>query len=172
MKIPFADAQSIWNTYHFELYPGVSAYRDGVVLDEAKRTGALYMGLGLSIKTDDPNKDIRTLANVYAQFYDIITLLVIPQIHKQIELAGYENDIFITSTIYDAIYFEVREDAKIIKWLNDTLIPIMVKPMFFNQPVPNKAALDIGKNWSSMTELPLDATEEQIQKVIEEVIHT
>ena len=40
---------------------------------------------------------------------------------------GYSDDIKVCCTIYDSIYLCVKCDATIIKWLNDTIIPIITK---------------------------------------------
>jgi len=129
------------------------------------------MGLGSYILTDNPNKDIRTLTNSCSQFWSILTLLTINQIHIDIEEAGMQDDILCVSTIYDSIYFEVTDDPAIIKWLNDKLIPIMTTPFMENQSVQNEATAEIGYDWATMKQIQNDATVEDIANV-RSYIHT
>ena len=156
----------IYHKFHNDLYPGITEYNNNTVLSQVKNTGELHMGLGCYIRSNDPDRDARTLGNVAIQFYDLITLIVIPQIQAAIDKANLSNDIFITATIYDALYFEVREDSTIIKWLNDNLIAIMTKPMFTDMKVPNKANLDIGPSWAEQIEVPNNASIEQIEEAL------
>jgi len=86
-----------------------------------------------------------------------------------IDKEGLENDIIVTSTIYDSIYFEIRDDANVIKWLNDNLIPIMEKDFIPNQTVPNEANLEIGLSWAKLVELPHNISVEDITSIIEKV---
>ena len=158
--------KTIYDKFHNKLYPGITKYNKDVVLWQAKQTGELHMGLGCYIKTNDPDRDARTLGNVAIQFYDLITLLAIPQLEKAIIDDNMQEHVFITATIYDALYFEVREEAKYIKWLNDTLIAIMVAPMFDDMSVPNVANLDIGDSWASQVELSNNASLEEIEQVL------
>lgn len=73
--------------------------------------------------------------------------------HALIDEAGLENDVIITSTIYDSIFFEIRNDPNIIKWVNDRIVPIMEQDFMLNQLVHNEARLEIGKNWADREEI-------------------
>ena len=91
------------------------------------------------------------------------------KLNTLIDEAGYTADIQITSSIYDAIYFVVRADPTIIKWLNDTLIPIMEQDFIPDQIVHNQARLEIGTDWSNISkhELPIDASITHIQEILD-----
>jgi len=159
----------IYHKFHNELYPGITKYNNEVVLEQANREHEVYMGLGFSIKTNSPDKDARTLCNVTIQFWDIITLIVIPQLNDRIAKANLANDIFITATIYDAIYFEVRDNSDIISWLNVNLVELMTQPMFTEVAVPNSANLEIGSSWANLVELPNNASIEEIEQARKEL---
>jgi DNA polymerase I-like protein with 3'-5' exonuclease and polymerase domains len=165
VKIPIAEAEALFNVYHEELYPGVTRYREDYVLVTAKENGYVHLGLGFKIYTDNPSNDIRTLNNGTCQFWSILTTLAINRLHQLIDKAGYENDIIVTSSIYDSIYFIVRDDTKIVKWLNNTLVPIMEQDFMIDQEVKNSADLEIGPDWSKLYTLPQYAEESQIIKV-------
>ena len=63
LKISLAAAEAIFNSYHNELYSGITDYRENYVLPTAKANGRIHLGLGCYIYTDNARKDIRTLNN-------------------------------------------------------------------------------------------------------------
>jgi len=146
----------------------VKKYTENYVLKTVEAEGSIHLGLGLHLKSDNPKKDIRTLHNATIQFWSILTLLAINKMHQAIDEAGMEEDVFCIATIYDSIYYICRDDAETIKWVNDTLIPIMTKDFLIGQTVPNTAELDIGYDWASLTTLPNNITLNQIQEVLDE----
>ena len=152
----------IFDAYHNELYPGITRFREEHVLPTAKYKGQVHLGLGFNLQTDDPDRDIRTLNNACSQFWSILTGLTINKLHQLIDEAGYTNDILITSTIYDSIYAIVRNDATIVKWLNDNIVPIMEQDFIKDQIVHNSANLEIGTSWADLVELSHSATLDDI----------
>ena len=169
VKIPIEEARAIFNAYHDELYPGITNYRENYVLPTAQQDGRIHLGLGFYIKSDDAKRDIRTLNNATCQFWSILTALTINKMHQLIDAVGYEDDIIVTSTIYDSIYFEVREDPTIIKWLNDNLIPIMTQDFMQNQTIKNLVDLEIGRSWAYLSTIPNNATLIQVKEVLNEL---
>jgi len=165
IKCSLEEAEAIFNAYHNEMYPLITEFREEVIA-RAKEQGYVHLGLGCRIYSSDIDGEARTLFNACSQFWSILTLLTIEKLYSEIDKAGYSNDIFITSTIYDAIYFIVRKDAKAIKWLNDTLIPIMEKDFLENQIVHNEANLEIGNSWAKVFELKHNISEEEISDII------
>lgn len=135
------------------MYPGITRFREEYVLPTAKKQGRIHLGLGFYINTDNPDRDIRTLNNACSQFWSILTALAINKMHALIDEAGLENDVIVTSTIYDSIFFEIRNDPNIIKWVNDRIVPIMEQDFMLNQLVHNEARLEIGKNWAEREEI-------------------
>ena len=166
IKCLLEEAEAIFNAYHDEMYPGISKYREEYVLPAASANGELHLGLGFYIKTDNARRDVRTLNNASAQFWSILSVLGINKIHALIDEAGLQDDIFVTATIYDSIYFEVRNDPEVIKWLNDHIVPILEQDFIKGQVVPNEARLEIGTSWAELTELPKDATLQEVKKVL------
>lgn len=166
IKCSIEEAEQIFNRYHNELYPGVTKFREEYVTPTAKKTGRMHMGLGCYIYTDNPDKDIRTITNSCSQFWSILTILTINKLHKEIDKQNLTNDIKIVSSIYDSLYFEVTENTSIIKWLNDTLVPIMTQDFLENQTVPNEATSEIGYDWADMVQIPHNASETIIANTI------
>lgn len=165
VKIPIAEAEALFNAYHNDLYPGVTRYREEYVLKTVLEEGYIHLGLGFRMYSDNPHNDIRTLNNGTCQFWSILTTLAINKLHQLIDKEGYSNDIFVTSTIYDSIYFVVRDSIPIIKWLNDTLIPVMEKDFMVDQEVKNSADLEIGPDWAHLHRLPINASEKEVKEV-------
>lgn len=171
MKAPLHEGESIYNIYHNELYSDVTKFREEHVLKVAKQEGKVYLGLGLYLKTDRPEQDIRTLFNAKMQFWSLLTLLTITKMNRLIKANNLQKDIQVIATIYDSIYFNVRNNTQTIKWLNDNLIPIMVKDFLTEQPVKNKANVDIGKSFAQQIELPNNASEKHIQMQLDVINH-
>ena len=167
IKCPLEEAEGIFTAYHTEMYPGITEYREQYVLPTAIENGEIHLGLGFYLKTDFPDNDIRTLHNATAQFWSILTALTINKMHHLIDEAGYEEDILITSTIYDSIYAEITEDPCIIKWYNDNIVPVMEKDFVVDQIVKNEARVEIGPSWADLTELSENASIEEIQEVLD-----
>jgi len=169
LKIPLPEAESIFNRYHNELYSGITDYRENYVLPTALQNGQIHLGMGFYLKSDNPDRDIRTLNNATCQFWSILTALTINKMHQLIDEAGYQNDIIITSTIYDSIYFEVREDPIIIHWLNNNLIKVMTTDFMENQTIKNTADLEIGTSWADLTIIPNNSSLEEIKTIMKDI---
>ena len=157
--------QQIFDAYHNEMYPYISMMRDEA-MKQAEDQGYLHLGLGCRIYTDNVDKDTRTLFNALSQFWSILTLIAVNELHYRIDEANLNNEIKITSTIYDAIYGICKKDSEIIKWLNDTIPGIMEKDFLENQIVHNEANLEIGPNWSELTELAHNLTTKEIKELL------
>ena len=166
LKISLEAAEEIFNNYHQVLYPGITDYRESYVLPTAKEKGEIHLGLGFNIKTDDPKKDIRTLANATCQFWSILTALAINKMHLLIDEQGYQDDVKVISTIYDSIYFEVAKKPRIIKWVNDNLIKVMSVDFMEDQTIKNEAESDIGYNWADMLTIPNNASISEIRATL------
>lgn len=169
IKCSLEEAEQIFNAYHNEMYPGITQFREEYVLPTARANGRIHMGMGYYIRTDDANKDIRTLMNSQAQFWSIMTALSINKLHTKIDEAHLQEDIITTSTIYDSIYGVAKADAQTIKWLNDTLVPIMETDFITDQLVKNTADLEIGLDWSDANALSHNASIEEIEKTLKDL---
>lgn len=162
------EATEVFNNYHTKLYPNVSKMRD-IVLDTALQKGRIHLGLGCFINTEDPEKEVRTIFNACSQYWSILSILTINKMHTLIDEAGYQDDIEIVSSIYDSIYFHIKRDPVIIKWLNDTLIPIMCKDFLTDTIVHNVAIGDISYTWNDGIELSNGVSIEEIEKALNDL---
>jgi len=166
LKISLEEAEAIFYNYHQVLYPGITDFRENYVLPTALEEGEIHLGLGFTLKTDDPSSDIRTLSNATCQFWSILTALAINKMHQLIDAKGYQDDVVVTSTIYDSIYFEVTKDPKIIKWVNDNLIKVMTTDFMENQVIKNKSECEIGLNWADLAKLPNNSSIKDIENIL------
>jgi DNA polymerase I-like protein with 3'-5' exonuclease and polymerase domains len=169
IKCTLEEAEQIFDRYHNELYPGVTSFRENTVEPIVKKTGKIHAGLGFYLHTDNPSKDVRTLVNFCSQFWSILTLLAINEIHRRIDNEGKQNDIKCIATIYDSVYFTVKEDAETLKFLNDNIVKIMCKDFIENQTVPLEATAEIGRDWADMHQIPNNATQQQIQEHLDDL---
>lgn len=168
LKIPLEEAEKIFNNYHKVLYPSITKYREEYVLKTVKETGRIHLGLGFYMKSSSPDKDIRTIANGTCQFWSTLTSIAINELHHRIDETFVDSSVIqVTSTIYDAIYGIALADSEVLKWLNDNIVPIMVKDFMVDQTVHNEAQLEIGKDWSDLHPIPIDSTEIQIQQILQ-----
>jgi hypothetical protein len=135
-------------------------------MKEATSTNQVYMGLGAYIKTNNPNKDGRTLCNSTWQFWDLISLIAIALFQARIDNANMNDQVKIVNTIYDAIYLDVDKTPEVIQWVNTNLIEVMTIPLFHDQKVPNAAALDVGPDIAHMEELKNTATTTDIVSIL------
>jgi DNA polymerase I-like protein with 3'-5' exonuclease and polymerase domains len=161
-------AEGIFNAYHNEMFPGITSFREAVT-EDAQTKGYTHLGLGCRLYTSDVGKEVRTIFNANSQFWSILTLLTINKMHTLIDKAGYTDDIKCISTIYDSIYFLVKEDAEIISWLNHNLITTMCMDYLVDQEIPNTAEAEIGRNWAELVEIPNRASVEDVEKIIKEI---
>ena len=169
IKCTMEEAESIFNRYHNELYPGVTKFREEYVVPTVTKDRKIHMGLGAYMKTDNPNRDIRTLTNGCSQFWSILTLLSINKMHQLIDAAGLQNDVKCISTIYDSIYYTVTDKPEIIKWVNDNLVACMVQDFIPDQTVQNTAIAEIGLDWASLNKISNNASIEEITATLKDI---
>ena len=140
------------------------------VLETAIEQGRIHLGLGCYINTSDPEKEIRSIFNACSQFWSILTLLTVNKMHILVKEAGYENDIKIISSIYDSIYIHMKCDLKLIKWVNDTIIPLLTTDFLTDIIVSNKAEGEIGFNWYDVVKISNNADNQEILNAIQKAI--
>lgn len=157
--------EEMYQNYHNNLYPGVRKYIDEYVLPTAKQNKKLHLGLGFYINTKNPDEDYRTLHNATIQFWSILSILAINEMHRRIDAAGYQDRVKVISSIYDSIYLEVLDDPVIIQWTNNNLIECMVKDFMPNQRIKNESESEIGYDWATLKGIPNNATIDQISAV-------
>lgn len=164
-----AITEEIFNNYHNSMFPGISKMRNKVMI-QARKDGYLHLGLGCRMYSDDIKSHERTLFNAMSQFWSVLTLISLNELHHKIDINNMQDKVIPNATIYDALYGIVKNDPESVKWLNDTICPIMEKDFMEGQIVHNEAQLEIGSNWSDLTELSHNMSIDQIKGVIDEYV--
>ena len=158
--------QEIFDNYHHVLYPGITDYRENYVLPATRQQGYIHLGLGCRMYSSNPDEAIRTLNNATVQFWSILTLIAINEFNYQVDKEGLDTEIEISSTIYDSMYLHVTADAELLKWVNDTLVPIMCVQYLEEERIHNEASGEIGLNWADLHKIQNGATTEEIHEVL------
>ena len=87
----------------------------------------------------------------------------------------YRTDILPIAMIHDAVYFIIRDDVRIIEWLNDNLIKEMQwqeLPELQHPDVKLGAELDLFfPSWENGITLPNNVDQATIKKIIKEKYH-
>ena len=169
IKCSLEEAEKVFNAYHNDMYPGITKYREQYVLPTAQKQGYLHLGLGCRITTDNPDKDIRTIANASVQYWSILSLLAINKLHKLIDENGLQEAIKVTATIYDSVYFSITNDPEVIAWLNTSIVDLMQTDFMFDQAVPNDAEMEIGSSWADLHKLPHNADVDTITNILKDI---
>ena len=101
----------VYDNYHKTLYPEILKQVDNYIIPTLKTSGKIHLGLGFYLKSDYPDRDVRSVNNALSQFWSILSVLTINKMHQLIDDANLQDDIQINSTIYDSIYFQVRKEV-------------------------------------------------------------
>ena len=163
-KLPLDVCEDIFERYHGELYPDITKMREEYVLPTAKANGKIHLGLGCYLHTSEPKKEIRTLFNACSQFWSILTPLTVNKFHSIIDEDGLSDQIEVISTIYDSIYIHMIDDIELIKYVNDTIIPILTTDFLEDQVLSNQAEGEIGYNWYDVEKISNNASLEEIEE--------
>lgn len=165
-------ATELWNTYNNELYPKLTEFKNKVI-DFVNEKGYIHLGLGCKLYSDNIDRDNRTLFNACSQFWSILTLLAIHDLHVYLEENNIsDKDVQIISTIYDSIYILIKEDVNLIKLVNDFIIPKLTKDFIEGQIVHNEAEGEIGYDWYNTIHIPNNASKITIGKALSKLYNT
>lgn len=131
------EAKSIESNYH-ELYKESDAYKADR-LKQASKDGYSSVAFGLKVRTPilkqvlwdnektpyEAQAEARTVGNAMGQSYGLLNNRAQNEFLHKVREAGYEYDILPVALIHDALYFMVRNDPVIVKFVNDNLIKSM-----------------------------------------------
>ena len=164
------EGERIFNAYHNDLYPEITDYRENYILATAKKTGEIHLNLGACLRTNDADKDIRTLNNASVQSFSDITMIAGAQFMDKVHQLNRQEEIKIFNIVYDAIYIEADLRPDTIKWVNDNLIPLMTQQYLEQEDIPNAAECDLGLNLADTITIPNNASIEQIEEVLDKLL--
>lgn len=131
------DSLEIKNNYH-DLYK-VSDDWVQAKLDEAAKTGYVVTAFGLKVRTPLLSKSLRnsrhtpyeaqaegrTAGNALGQGYGLLNNRACNAFMKRVWASPYKLDILPVAMIHDAIYLIIRNNPKVVAWVNKELISAM-----------------------------------------------
>jgi len=161
-----AITQEIFDLYHTKLYPEITSYREDYVIPTTKKNKEIHLLLGASLRTDNPDKDIRSLFNATIQSFSLITLVTLAQFRIAVKQSGYDIQVRPFNSVYDSIYIDCPNDPEIIKWVNDTLIPLFTQQYLEEEGIPNAAQCELGFDLANIIKIPNNASIEEIEQTI------
>jgi hypothetical protein len=97
------------------------------------------------------------------QGYSNLTQIAGVEFDKVLQTSPYVDDIKLTNIVHDCLYYEVTDNINVIKYINDTLPPIMCRPFVIDQELTLKAEIDIGPSLGEHVTLPNNADLATIQ---------
>ncbi|MDA3807805.1 MAG: DNA polymerase [Thiomicrorhabdus sp.] len=175
------EALQIEGSYH-AMYE-VSDTHAAFLIAEAAFQGYVELAFGLRLRTPtlkatnmnqrkvpyQAKSEGRTANNAASQSYGLLMNRAINATEARIEASEYVNDILVLNTIHDAVYYLARNDAKVIQFLNVTLIEEMewneLTPIK-SDAIPMTAQLDVGKSWDKQVTLENNASIEEITNLL------
>lgn len=152
-------------------------------LDEAAKQGFTILAFGLRLLTpvlhasvsgkarpSEAAAEERSAGNAFGQSYGLLNSRAAHGFMDRVIEARLWNDIRPAAQIHDAQYYWVRRDAKLVKWVNDNLIPEME---WQELPELQHDTLKLGgelivyaPDWSTELKIPNGATYGQIGDIL------
>ena len=150
-------------------------------LDLCSKQGYIDTAFGLRIRTPVVGKSVlgssktpqmamaeaRSVGNALSgQSYCQLTNRAVNEFMERVWASEYKYDIMPVCLIHDAIYLMIKNDVKIVEWVNTNLIECMAwqeLPELQHDTVKLEAELDIYyPSWADAITLPNNANQEQI----------
>ena len=170
--------------YH-ELYKESDAWVKERI-DKAKETGYVECAFGLRLRTPllknsitsgygalkEASKEGRTAGNALGQSWCLLNSRSTNEVMEKVWNSKYRYDILPVAQIHDASYFFIKDDIDVLIWFNKVLIKAMEwqeDPAIAHDTVKLGGDLELFiPDWAHGTEIPNNATKEQIIEVINE----
>ena len=178
---PEDKSKAIEANYH-ELYK-VSDEYVAKRLQQASKDGYVEVAFGLRVRTPllaqvmwgtgrvpyEAQAEGRTAGNALGQSYGLLNNRAAVAFMEKVWKSEFKHDIKPVALIHDAIYLMVRDDVRVVEWVNRNLIDEMKwqeLPEIQHPTVKLGAALDLFyPDWSNPITLPNNATSEEILEV-------
>jgi len=119
--------------------------------------------------------EFRSGNNAVTQSHGQMTVNAGNMFRERLEKSKYRHSVLLINFIHDAIYLIIQEDLEVIEWVNKNVIDCMVNSgdsqVHGNKEVPILANLEIGLSWDKQYELPNNANQDEIKKVLKEKVY-
>jgi len=171
-------AAEIDENYH-ELYKESDAWVQAR-LDEASKQGYVELAFGLRLRTPliaksirssasmvaEAKQEERTAGNALGQSYGLLNNRAMTGFLRKVWASPYRYDILPICMIHDAIYVIWRDDIKIAKFVNDTLIEEMswqeLEPIKHDEVKLSAELIVYHPTWADEVRVSKHATEEEL----------
>lgn len=181
-----ATAKAIEANYHKMYTVSDQWVADKIAI--AERQGYIDTAFGLRIRTPIVGKSIlntsktpfqasaeaRSVGNaISGQSYGLLTNRAMNAIMEKVWNSQYRTDILPIAMIHDAVYFIVRDDVRVIEWLNNNLIKEMQwqeLPELEHPNVKLGAELDLFPSWNKPITLPNGVNQSEIRSIVKNAI--
>lgn len=185
LKCSIARAKAISDNYD-------ELYKVQIQFKEKNRTFAIQHGyvegaFGLRLRTPKINRkapdrngtytftaeaeaESRSSSNMVTQSWGMLTNRAFIEFEQRMTRDHMHKDVMLINTIHDAIYMLIRNDAKVIKWVNDNLIECMEwqeDPMIHGD-IKITADLDVGPSWDKQYTLAHNMSVAEISAFLKE----
>lgn len=180
------EAKSIEANYH-ELYKESDQWVANKI-KEACKTGYVEVAFGLRLRTPllvrtdigksytpyQAQKEARTAGNALGQSYCLLNNRAAIEFMSRVNKSAYRLDIKLVCLIHDAIYLLVRDDIKIVKWVNDNLTECMAwqdLPELQHPIVKLSGSVELFyPSWVNGIPIPKNSTESEIRAICKEAL--
>lgn len=179
-----AEARQIEENFH-ELYK-VSDEWNAARLAQAARDGYTTLAFGLRLSTpvlhasvrgharpSEAAAEERSAGNAFGQSYGLLNSRAAHAFMDRVIAARLWNDIRPAAQIHDAQYYWVKRDVKLVKWVNDNLIPEME---WQDLPELEHPTLKLGgelivysPDWATELKIPNGASYGQIGNILNQI---
>lgn len=181
-------AKSIEANYHKMYQVSDDWTADKIAL--AEKQGYIISAFGLKIRTPIVGRTVlgtsktpykataeaRSLANaVSGQSYGLLTNRATNAFMEHVWASQYRNDILPIAMIHDAVYFIVRDDVRVIEWVNKYLIKEMQWQELDEIKHPQvhlEAELDLYPTWDKPITLANNINQKQIKETVKSSIYS
>lgn len=137
------------------------------------RTPVLHASLGGRSRLSEAAAEERSVGNAFGQSYGLLNSRAAHGFMDRVIEARLWNDIRPAAQIHDAQYYWVKRDVRLVKWVNDNLIPEME---WDGLPELQHPTLKLGgelivydPDWSSELKIPNGATYGQIGDILNRI---
>lgn len=176
------EAKAIVSNYK-DLYKESEEYTTERIA-QATKDGYVQVAFGLRIRTPVLAKSIlgnsktpnlataeaRTVGNALSQSYGMLTCRALNEFMKRVYASEYKHDIMPVNIVHDALYFIIRDNIHVVKWVNDNLMDCM-SWQELNEIKHDKVKLsaELGlfyPDWSNEITLPNNINRKQIKEIV------
>lgn len=152
-------------------------------INQAKITGYVTGAFGLRVRTPMllnagkyltslQSAEARTAGNALGQGWGLLNNRAMHEVLEKIDEMGYEEDIYPICAIHDACYYMVRNNIKLILWLNKTATEAAKwqdDPVIYNPDVGLSGQLDLFiPDWSNPITLPEEISSTELYDLVNE----